>query len=142
LGEGSGTVVVAENSKLPIQPMTADDFYTYAASSPFYIAATNVYSYVRYANSGARNYYIPDMAMMLASAMSIYSVFPMLIRALSCAKHFEFSNRFLGRAFINALGFNYRDLIANYNSYVTQINALIVQCNTIRVPKGFSVIER
>lgn len=61
-------------------------------ATPINIAASNIYSYVRYTNSGARNYDKPDLMMYLLASDSLYTYVGSLIKIYSAAMTYSSMN--------------------------------------------------
>lgn len=106
------------------------------------IASRNIYSYVRHANSGASNYDAPDLMLYLLAMDSIYSQHANLTRAYGLARTFSGVNRYLAKQLVEAIGFQYDDLIANMANYRAQINTLALRMSSLYVPTTMTVFLR
>lgn len=101
----------------------------------------NVFSKVRSSKGGSRPYDYPDLAQMILSAASIYAFIVHIQRVLKCVNRFNFENRYLGTALVNAQGYEYDDLVKNYVIYVGRLNLLIEKAKTVAIPNGLAVLE-
>lgn len=108
----------------------------------FQLAADNIYSYIRHANSGAKNYDPADLMMYLLAADQIFSAIGMLTRAYGFMRTYAQQNKYLAKALITAMGFDYDDLLKNLSSMWFDINELIVRSRTIWVPGDLTFIAR
>lgn len=106
------------------------------------MAASQLYEYLRHANSGARNYEVADAIMLVLAMKDIYRAYFELRRLFGIAKFFAFENRALPRTVFRALGVNYTDFIGNMANYRAQINILRERINAIAIPKYFKCFER
>lgn len=106
------------------------------------MASTQLYTYVRHANSGARNYEAPDIMMYVLAMRDIYSDYFELRRALGLTKLYSFYNHNLPDLLIQSLGFNVKDLRANAANYRGQLNQIREKINSFAVPKYFKMFER
>lgn len=82
-------------------------------SSPANVAAQNIYSFVRYANSGSRNYDAPDLMLYLLAMDSVYSCWNWMKRLYGCVNSYSQLNRYMPRAYVQANGVDFDDLIGN-----------------------------
>lgn len=105
------------------------------------VAARQLYSYVRHANSGARNYEAPDIMMYVAALSDIYGEFFELRRALGIPKWYELRNRAIPQAVMQALDIDATAISQNAN-YTAQLNILAAKINSLAVPKYFDIFLR
>lgn len=119
-----------------------DNYINQFENSAFNTAVKNMYAYVRYANSGARNYEAPDMGIMLACAIDIVVHIAQVYRLLQLAQKYPFLNKYFADGAIRALGFNARDIRSNFNNYLSRLNLLILQTAVIRIPNDIKLFNR
>lgn len=110
--------------------------------SPINIAAKNLYSFVRHANSGSKNYDSPDLILYVVAMDSIYMAIQHLQRAYGTARVYSQLNRYVGDAFLKAQGFDPNDVRANLAQFRAQINMLIVKASVFAVPSVMSLFQR
>lgn len=106
------------------------------------LAALQQYSYIRYANSGSRNYGVADVMkyeIALASAFMMYSHF---VRTYGIMRKFELENRLMPTALVEALGFSYTSLRDNLAQFRAAINTFAYQLGSFCVPGDISLIAR
>lgn len=106
------------------------------------IAAKSLYSYVRYANSGSRNYESTDLMMYLLAVTEGYSYYAYLTRLYSLLTTCKSENRYYVDGMIKAVGADPKDLrlhIADLRSY---INSLAVRLNSLYIPKDLPYMQR
>lgn len=112
------------------------------SSSPANLAAQNIYTYVRYMNSGAKNYDQADLMLYLLAMDSIYMMWNWVKRAYGYARTYSQVNRTIPRTFAWADGIDYDDLIANLADYRYQINSLAAQISSFCVPAVMPIFIR
>lgn len=106
------------------------------------IAAKSLYSYVRYANSGARNYEASDLMMYLLATGQAYSYYAYLTKVYSLLTTSKSDNRYYVNAMLCACGVdpdNLRNNIANFRAY---INNYATRLNSLYIPKDLPFITR
>lgn len=106
------------------------------------VAARNIYSFVRHANSGSRNYESPDYMMYLLAMDSMYAYHMSLCRIYSAALTAKGENRYWGRAMLRALGCDPDSIVQNLSQLRKYINVLGVKLNSFYVPNTWSYITR
>lgn len=111
-------------------------------SSPINIAAKNLYSWVRHANSGHSNYDSPDMILYLMAMDSIYAFIWHLQRAYGTARVYSQKNRYIGDALLHAMGFVPDDVRRNLSDFRSYINMLIVKASAFATPTTMSIFKR
>lgn len=106
------------------------------------MASVQLYTYVRHANSGARNYEAPDIMFYVLAMRDIYSDFLELKRALGLTRYFNFFNHNLPDLLITSCGINPVDLRANAALYRGRLNIIAEKINSFAVPKYFKAFDR
>lgn len=106
------------------------------------IAARDIYSYVRYANSGHSNYDPQDLMMYFLAWDEVSMWIENAKRAYKCMFTYNTQNRYAPRYLVRALGFDYADINANLAQFRYAINALIARFNALNVPTQFSYFTR
>lgn len=107
-------------------------------NAPINIAARNIYSYVRHANSGHTNYDSPDLMLYLMAMDSAYSFLAWMKRVYGVAMTYSYTNRYYARAMIKAMGVDYEDLVANLADFRAYINTYAVKIGSLVVPASMS----
>lgn len=111
-------------------------------ASPVNVAAQNVYSYVRYKNSGAANYDAPDLMLYLLAMDSLYAAWNWAKRLYGLACAYNQLNRYTPRALVQANGVDYDDLVLNLANFRTYVNKLGAQINSFCVPATMNYLVR
>lgn len=106
------------------------------------MAAVQLYTYIRHANSGAKNYEAADLMMYILEMVDIYTTACEIRRALGIAKSFPIVNKALPDALLRSLGIDPGDLRSNYAQYRAKFNLLISKMNSFAVPDYFKVFLR
>lgn len=104
------------------------------STSPANLAAQNIYSYVRYMNSGAKNYDQADLMLYLLAMDSIYMVWNWMKRMYGYARTYSPYNRYMPRAYARADLVDFEDLQSNLADYRAQMNALASRISSFCVP--------
>lgn len=106
------------------------------------VAAKNIYSFIRHANSGSANYEAPDLMMTILAADSIFSAIADAIRAYGLYRTYEQQNSMLPGPLMEALGWDYSDIMANGAQFAYQINRIIAKASVLWVPGNLDVVTR
>lgn len=111
-------------------------------TSPINIAAKDIYSFVRHANSGHSNYDPNDLMTYLMAMDSIQTFWSYLVRVYGVTQTFQQRNRYIGDALLNAMGvmaYDVRTKIAELRAY---INQFAIQASVLAVPNTMSYYLR
>lgn len=115
-------------------------------STPINVAAKNVYGFVRYANSGARNYEAVDLMLYLLAIDSAITQLQYAKTLYSVALTAKGENWFYGKAMLSQLlGGNSagaEDILNNLSQFRTAINTFAVQLNSFYVPNTMPIYQR
>lgn len=103
-------------------------------AQPQNIAARSIYSYVRYNNSGARNYDAPDLMMYLLAMDSAYMMYATMVRLYGLLQHANSKNWYLPKALITAMGYDFTDFIQNMAQLRAYINSYAQRISAFNVP--------
>ena len=106
------------------------------------LAAKNVYSFVRHANSGASNYDAPDLMCAILAADQVFSAIASGIRAYGIAMNYDQKNRYTPIGLLTAMGFDPDSVINNLAQFRYYINNLIARASVIWVPDDMSIVAR
>lgn len=113
-----------------------------AATDAVNMAALNIYSYVRHANSGSANYDAPDLMMAILAADSAFATIAHLIRIYGIARLYDQKNRYLPKALLKSMRVNPDEIINNLAKFRYGINNLIAKASVIWVPSNMSLVTR
>lgn len=149
LGRSLSIGVTSDNKLLrPDQPGVAT-FHVVPAigealsiTSPINVASQAMYSFIRHANSGSKNYDSPDLMMYCLAMSDIYSALNWAIRAYGCAQLYNQKNRFMPREVLLANKVDPDSLINNLANYRLRLNVLINKVASLAVPGNMTVFNR
>ena len=107
------------------------------------VASTAVYSWIRHANSGSRNYDHVDLMLYMLAMDSVYMGILTLQRMVAAAMTYNRWSTYIPEALSTALGCgNFSELISNLPEARSRINAMILKATTLAVPQTFSIFDR
>lgn len=106
------------------------------------LAANQLYTFIRHANSGARNYEPADVMMYVLAMGDVYREMAQAYRILGTVQYFSFVNRALPSKMIMAMGIDYDDLKSNIANYRGEYNLLVKRVNSLAIPKYFKAFAR
>lgn len=111
-------------------------------NSPINLAARNIYSFVRHANSGHANYDAPDLMLYLCAMDSCYSFMAWLKRIYGVYCTRSNTNHYYPRDIIQAMGVDYDDLDSNLADFRAFINIMAAKIGSMVVPANMRYIKR
>ena len=106
------------------------------------MAATQLYTFIRHANSGARNYEAADVMMYILAMRDIYSQFFLTKKVLGYAGLFNYYNHNYPDALISSMDIDPVDLRNNLAQYRGSLNLIAKKINSFAVPKYFKIFDR
>lgn len=106
------------------------------------VASRDIYSFVRYANSGHSNYDPADLMMYMLAIDEIYMEIADAQRIYGIINLINPQNRFVPKYLVQALGWNYDDLIANLAQFRFAINSAAARIAALNMPMGFPYFDR
>nr|UUA79502.1 putative capsid protein [Picobirnavirus sp.] len=109
---------------------------------PVNLAATKLYSFVRHANSGHSNYERTDLMLYFLSVIEAYNLIAVAIRAYGAINMFNNMNRAMPKYVVEAMGWDYDDLVGEAAILRTRINNAIARVNSLYVPTELNVAKR
>lgn len=110
--------------------------------SPVNIAARNIYSYVRHANSGHSNYEAPDLMMYLLAMDSLYSFHAWMCRLYGILNVYSQVNRYLPKALLMANHCDYSSFVKQLADFRYYINNFAVKIGSLCTPNSMSYFTR
>lgn len=111
-------------------------------NDPLNITAQELYTNVRYANSGSRNYDTNDLALYLLGMADVYSYINYMVRLYAIMTSFTPMNRALPRALVEANYADYDDLLGRTAELRYGINLLIDKTSSLVAPDVLKLFER
>lgn len=112
------------------------------SASPANLAAQNIYTYVRYMNSGAKNYDQADLMLYLLALDSIYTMWNWAKRVYGYARTYSTKNNYLPTAFAAADGVNLDSIVGNMADFRMRLNSLAAQISSFCVPAVMPLFVR
>nr|AVX53794.1 putative capsid [Marmot picobirnavirus] len=104
------------------------------ATSPANLAAQNIYSYVRYMNSGAKNYDPADLMLYLLTMDNIYMMWNWMKRIYGYLNVYSAYNRYYPRVFAISDRVDFDDLIGNLADFRLFLNQSAARISSYCVP--------
>lgn len=111
-------------------------------SSAVNVAAKNIYSYVRHANSGHSNYDAPDLMLYLLAVDNAYMWYATLVRLYGTLMLYDANNRFFPEALVEAQGFDFDDLNYHIADLRFTVNKFVKQVGSLCVPNNMNIFAR
>lgn len=148
------TMIGNANSEMVLEPefstipglMAFQTFLTPGIStdtqSPVNLAAQNVYSFVRYKNSGAANYDSPDLMLYLLAMDSLYSAWNWAKRLYGITATYSQYNTYMPKALIEANNVDFQDIIDNLSNFRAGLNRAATAISSFCVPATFPYFVR
>lgn len=112
------------------------------AQSPINLAAQNVYSFVRYKNSGASNYDAPDLMMYLIGMDSLYSCWNWMKRIYGIASTYSQTNYYLPQAMLALDGVDWENIYAHLADFRAYLNMAANRISSFCVPATMTYMVR
>lgn len=106
------------------------------------VAARALYSYVRHANSGSRNYDSTDLMLYVLAMDSCYVWYSTLCRIYGILRRYSMLNRYTPKTIVTTLGFDYDNLVANMADFRYFINYFASKLGSTAVPAQFDIVNR
>lgn len=105
-------------------------------------ASRLLYSWIRHANSGSRNYEQSDLFTYVLAVSNMLTYHGELVRLYGLVQTYSKMNRYIGKALITSLGYDYDDVVKNSATLRYGINALAVRINSFAIPKQIHLFAR
>lgn len=111
-------------------------------NSPVNVAARNIYSFVRHANSGHANYDAPDLMLYMCAMDSIYSYLSFLKRVYGVVSTYSYTNRYYPKAVVTAMTVDFDDIQRNLADFRGFINSFAVKVGSMCIPASMSYMAK
>lgn len=112
------------------------------AQSPINVASRNLYSFVRFTNSGSVVGDPSDLMFYFLAGDSLVMWHQLLCRAYGCMRRTDYENLYIPRALVNAMHFDYDDLNTNLAQFRYHINTLALRLNSLAIPNDMAYVTR
>lgn len=116
--------------------------YNANINDPLNLAATALYTHVRYNNSGRKNYEQSDLMMYMCAMSELYSYIFWLERIYNCAFMLSQRNYYVGEAWLRAQAINPKEIINNLANFRYRINLLINKVSAFVIPDSIELFKR
>lgn len=116
--------------------------YADGPTSPINVAANSIYSFIRSANSGSKNYDAPDLMIYLLAMSQAYSYINWMQRVYGTATLYSMKNRYLPQALLEAQNVDFHDIQANLANFRYAINLFINKIASLAVPNNMTFFNQ
>lgn len=116
--------------------------YNATINDPLNLAATALYTHVRYNNSGRKNYEQSDLMMYMCAMSDLYSYIFWLERIYNCAFMLSQRNYYVGEAWLKAQAIDPKEIINNLANFRYRINLLINKVSAFVIPDSIELFKR
>lgn len=106
------------------------------------VAANAMYSYIRHANSGSRNYDTPDLMIYTGAVDSIYAFVTWCTRMYATIPMFADMNKYLPDELARLQGVDLDDIRENMANWRAKFNSLLMKVGTLLVPDSLPIFRR
>lgn len=112
------------------------------AQSPLNLGAQNIYTRVRYKNSGAANYDPPDLMLYYIAMSSLYSAWNWMKRIYGYASKYSATNWYKAPAYAKLDKIDLEDIVRNLANFRAYLNMAADRISAFCVPSVFSYMIR
>lgn len=138
---------IEDKSKVTIPGICAMELcpttgYSDSPNSPINIAANSLYTFVRHANSGSRNYDSPNLMMYILASADVFSYINFLQRVYGVAMLYNQMNRYIPEGLLTAMHINAKSVKDNLANFRYGINVLINKASALAVPANIPLFRR
>lgn len=116
--------------------------YSEDFNSQINIAARNIYSFIRHANSGHSNYDPADLMMYLIAMDSAYMYYAWMVRLYGIARLYSPVNKYYPVTLMHANGVSFSEVQKNLADFREYINTFAAKIGNLVVPSVTSLSQR
>lgn len=143
----SGKTVTLKQSRMYIPGIMQLKFFPTIGEATSYqsainISAQNLYTYIRHANSGRKNYDAPDLMLYLLALDSAYMFWNYGKRAYGEAMKFSQQNYYIPRVELLASGFNNVDVQNHLSDFRLYLNTVCAKLKSFAIPNTMPIFLR
>lgn len=103
--------------------------------------AQSLYTALSSMNAKTTNYAPQDLIMPILALGEVISTVEWIRRAFRTVFMYNAKNRAIPRALVEAMGFDYNDLVVNYANYVSRANTIIDRAMSITLPSNIDYFK-
>lgn len=111
-------------------------------TSPINVAARNIYTFIRHANSGHSNYEAPDLMMYLLAMDSVYAYYAFLVRLYGVLQLYTPMNKYYPKGLVTAMGVKFEDVISQSATLRYYINMFAAKMGSLCIPSMMNMSKR
>lgn len=112
------------------------------ASSAVSVAAKNLFTGIRKANSGSTNYDASDLMMYILAMDSAYAYYAWMVRIYGVMRVYDQRNRYLGQNLAAISGGDVDTILPNLANFRAYINQYAIKLGAFNVPATLTLIKR
>lgn len=116
--------------------------YADSANSPVNVAAKQIYSFVRHANSGHANYDSTDLMLYLMACDQVFSFYNWMQRTYGILCTWGLKNRYIPQALVRACGCDYESLLSHISDFKGYIHQYQDKLAVLKVPMVMDIFKR
>lgn len=113
-----------------------------SSTSPINIAAQNLYSFVRYQNSGAKNYDQADLMLYLLAADQLFSCWNWMQRIYGYLSAFNQDNWYMPKVYAAADNIDFDDFRGHISDFRAWLNQCAAEMTAFCIPSTMSMFVR
>lgn len=113
-----------------------------SSTSPINIAAQNVYSFVRYQNSGSKNYDQADLMLYLLAADQLFSLWNWMQRMYGYLSAYNQDNWYMPKVYAEADHIDFDDFRGHISDFRAWLNQCAAEMTAFCVPSTMSLFVR
>lgn len=111
-------------------------------NDPVNRAFNSMYGDIYSRTTGAMQFQQADLALWVMGMNSILTHIGEIKRAMGLANLYASQNKYWPRAYVEALGINFEDLVGRQDEYRRRLNNSILNLNQMKVPNIFDIFKR
>lgn len=111
-------------------------------NDPVNVAAQAIYTDVRHANSGAKNYDPTDLMIYIMSLDSIYYTVSWITRLYATVNMYAMQNKYLPDLLFTAQGVNGQSIRLDIPGFRAAVNSAIMKISTLVIPNSMPIFKR
>lgn len=106
------------------------------------VAASYMYTFVRHANSGSRNYDPNDLFLAVAATAEVFAAISWAKRIYETMGEYQFFNRYFPEAVLEQQGVNFDDIKHNLPQFRARLNLAIRSLRQFAIPSTLPIFAR